>query len=331
MEKVICFGIGLRYNILIELILSKFEVVGLIDNDKNKQGQMINSLEVKSPEFLRGGDGGLVYDKILILPIQNMFKIFNQLINLGIPFEKIDFYFYNGFIPQKQIINGNLVLNGKKTRLMIEHDHDIYLLEEGLNHILGLNDNSHYVLVNIGGNVADTALSYATFENITKVYAYEPFKKTYNRGLENLKLNPNLSNKIEYNNFAISNKNGELFLDEYDDMGANIIFANKGSNKVVVRDVAEIFNEILAKHSEEIFLEIDCEGSEYEILEKLEAENMLNKVSVIAMEYHIHNRDYEKTIIFLENILKRNGFMFSMAPHIHCGTIYAFNTNVLKR
>jgi len=321
-QNVIIFGVGAYYKRYSPLVESNFNVIELIDNDKNKHGQLIGELEIKSPEILF--QVGVMYDKILLMTAMNNFEIFNQLISLEIPFEKIDFYFHNGFIPQKQIINDKLVLNGKRFKLIIENEFDIYLLNDLGVCTLSLNDNSHYVLINIGGNVADTSLNFATFENIVKVYSYEPFKKTYNRGLENLKLNPNLSNKIEYNNFAISNKNEELFLDEYDNMSANIIYAKKGNNKIIVRDVAEIFNEIFAKHNEEIFLEIDCEGSEYEILEKLEAENMLNKISVIVMEYHIQNRNYENTVMFLEDILKRNGFMFYMQLYWFCGMIYAF-------
>jgi len=339
MEKVICFGIGQIYNGYRELIHSKFEVVGLIDNDKNKQGQVVNLLEVKSLKSLLGNGAGLIYDKILITTIKGKKEIFNQLINFGIPIEKISsFYLSNGEIcvPEYQIINDRLICSAKGIRLIIENEFDDMIFNEviiGGAYELGLNDNSNYVAIDIGANVADSALYFATIKNIVKIYAFEPFKSIFNRGLENLKLNPSLSNKIEYNNFAISNKNEELFLEDIDSIGANIINLKKGTCKIIVKDVTEIFSDIFAKHNEEIFLKMDCEGSEWEILEKLDFENILNKISVIAMECHYTDKNVIEKLSFLKNLLKKNNFLFrhyftNKNTHSAC---YAFNINVSKR
>jgi len=79
---------------------------------------------------------------------------------------------------------------------------------------------------------------------------------------------------------------------------------------------------------------MDCEGSEWEILEKLDSENMLNKISVIAMEWHIDTGEgiESQKIKFLKELLKKNGFMFKFSfsgvdtdHDIIVGMIYAFN------
>ncbi|MCL2260339.1 MAG: FkbM family methyltransferase [Fibromonadales bacterium] len=328
MEKAIVFGIGQIYKTCADMIRSKFDIVGLIDNDKNKQGQIIDGFKIESPEFLLKGN--IAYDKILLIP-QVKLTILNQLISLGISMEKIDWCYFNGTIciPQKEFIHDKLVLRENGVKLIIETDGDEILFEDTIirkSYEVSLNDNSQYVVINIGGNVGDTALYFASFENIVKIYAYEPFKNTFNRALENLKLNQNLANKIEYHNFAIGNRNEELFLDDVDSIGASIINPKKGTTKIIVRDVAEILNELFSKHNEEIFLELDCEGSEFEILSKLESENMLDKISIIAMECHYMNINVPEKREFLKKLLKKNGFMFKLF-HFRYGhdLLYAFN------
>jgi len=337
MEKVILFGIGKIYNDFYELVHSKLNVVGLIDNNKSKQGQVINSLEIKSPESLLLG-ANIAYDKVLTTSLKTK-EMINQLISFGIPIEKIgSCYFSDGeiCIAKYQIDNDRLIRAAKGIRLIIENEWDDGLFFEviiGGIYELGLNDNSNYIVIDIGANVADSALYFATVKNIVKIYAFEPFKSIFNRGHENLKLNQGLSNKIEYNNSAVSDKNEELFLEDIDSIGANIIDLKKGSNKIIVKDVADIFNDIFAKHNEEIFLKMDCEGSEWEILEKLNSENMLNKISVIAMECHYTDKNIIEKFSFLKNLLKKNNFMFKhyfTCKNSH-SLLYAFNVNILKR
>jgi hypothetical protein len=64
---------------------------------------------------------------------------------------------------------------------------------------------------------------------------------------------------------------------------------------------------------------IDCEGSEYEILDALDQANLLNKFKIVIMEWH------EKGPEKLETYLRKNNFtIFSRRPKSKAiGMIYA--------
>jgi len=71
---------------------------------------------------------------------------------------------------------------------------------------------------------------------------------------------------------------------------------------------------------EKIILKIDCEGSEYEILERLNDTGLLPRFDVIMIEWHI------KGTAPLRKILHDNNFdILSMGEHnMNIGMMYAF-------
>ena len=66
------------------------------------------------------------------------------------------------------------------------------------------------IVIDIGMNVGIASLFFATLPHVEKVYAFEPFKAPYLRAMDNFKLNPALSAKIQAYNFGLSNKFEEL-------------------------------------------------------------------------------------------------------------------------
>jgi hypothetical protein len=86
---------------------------------------------------------------------------------------------------------------------------------------------------------------------------------------------------------------------------APYIVSEKSSEQVtiIIRDVAKIMTQFLAVNSElDIILKCDCEGSEFEIFERLENENMIRRFKAIMVEWHL------KGPFELISILKRNNF-----------------------
>jgi hypothetical protein len=85
-----------------------------------------------------------------------------------------------------------------------------------------------------------------------------------------------------------------------------------------------VVQEIFSKHpSEELFLKLDCEGAEYEILQKLHESGLLPKIKVVIIEWHF--KGYES----LEKLLGANGFTSVVFPRptptiSDMGMIYAF-------
>ncbi len=81
---------------------------------------------------------------------------------------------------------------------------------------------------------------------------------------------------------------------------------------VQIRDIREAVQEIFSNHpSEELFLKLDCEGAEYEILEKLDESGLLPKIKVIIIEWHF--KGYEP----LEKLLTANGFARRSLPQTY--------------
>ena len=57
-------------------------------------------------------------------------------------------------------------------------------------------------IIDIGGNIGDTALYFA--KNGANVIAFEPVTHLYELGMENIELNPNLKENIQFFNKAVS-------------------------------------------------------------------------------------------------------------------------------
>lgn len=176
------------------------------------------------------------------------------------------------------------------------------------------------IFIDVGANIGDSALFAATQEHIQKIYAYEPFPKTYNILKQNIELNPQYSSKIEIFNYGWSNQNNELstsFSDNfteinsvhkwfYDTMfGGNNLFDYNNTTKIQIRTSSEILSDIIAQNpNQKIVLKLDVEGSEYEIIEDLNKSGLLKSVDLIIMEWHY--RGYES----LTEILEKNGFIW---------------------
>ncbi|URZ00947.1 glycosyltransferase [Clostridium felsineum] len=83
-EKVLVFGTGDYYKINKKILNDFFEIVAFIDNDKKKQGLIIENKEVLSPQKIKG----IKFDKIFVASMY-IDVIREQLIKLGIKKEKI--------------------------------------------------------------------------------------------------------------------------------------------------------------------------------------------------------------------------------------------------
>jgi len=90
-------------------------------------------------------------------------------------------------------------------------DHPLYLVKEVfVKSEYNLNIRRESVLIDIGMNRAAVSLLFATNENIKKIYAYEPFKPTFESAKKNLALNPKLSKKINAFNLGFGKEENRL-------------------------------------------------------------------------------------------------------------------------
>jgi len=233
---------------------------------------------------------------------------------------------------------GVLILQLGKIKAEITTLEELYILNEifidGCYNFL--TPDAGTVVVDIGLNVGMASLFFAQSEAISRVYSFEPFEPTFKQALKNISLNDeSIKNKIIPSNYGIAGVTRE---EEWDyvysgkgNMGLRNSFEEsqptsaetKNKIRVTLKGIAEVLPDIISRHpSQKIVLKIDCEGAEYEILEKLAASNLLKQVHSLLIEWHVKGPGP------LTSLLQKNGFsMMSQFPHNKVtGMIYGFRT-----
>ncbi|RWZ88328.1 MAG: FkbM family methyltransferase [Hydrotalea sp. AMD] len=193
--------------------------------------------------------------------------------------------------------------------------------------------NENMSLIDIGMNVAITSLFFAKNDKIEKIYAFEPFPKTFNYAIKNIELNNHLAHKIIPRNYGLDKEN--QFLD------VKYIVENKGSvgvkgipkdllatyksniqiERIELRSGLNEIKTILNENPYSNFIaKIDCEGSEYVIIDELHEKKVLRRIKVFIIEWH------EKGPSQIIKTLNVNGFdVFSFGDcNKDVGMIYAF-------
>ncbi len=211
-------------------------------------------------------------------------------------------------------IDAGIITTPKGIRIDISDasDHPLYLVKEVfVKSEYNLNLGKESILIDIGMNRAAASLLFAANENIKRIYAYEPFKPTFELAKKNLELNPQLSKKINAFNCGLGKAEVTLELPYMDNAtGAmstthDVCKGQKNIKKetVLIKDAAKEIAPILEENKDKhIIVKCDCEGAEFEIFERLNEENIVSRIDVVMMEYHFEKPDR------LVNILAENGF-----------------------
>ncbi len=150
------------------------------------------------------------------------------------------------------------------------------------------------VLVDIGMNRGLASLYFANKETVQRVYAFEPFAPTLALARKNLALNPGLAEKIEAFEFGLGNEDKELSIPYAENVSDLMSTTHAPPDKhnlrevtVQVRDAATILGPIFQRHREErIIVKCDCEGAEFDIMERLHEHQLVEHIDGLLMEYH---------------------------------------------
>ena len=116
-----------------------------------------------------------------------------------------------------------------------------------LNKNYAVNFSRDAVLIDIGLNRGIASLFFATYPNIKKIYAFEPFKPTFELAKKNLELNLQLSEKIHAYNFGLGKAETMLELPYMDTANGSMstthdVWAGEKNAKketVVIKDAAK--------------------------------------------------------------------------------------------
>jgi len=166
-------------------------------------------------------------------------------------------------------------------------------------------------LIDLGANIG---LTYSYFENLDLIDKYI--------GVEPLAVN---IKPLSFNTFSPRNKihqkavwinNNPVMFSNNGVSNCNNIDEN-GTIKVETITLKEIYNEI--KNNEDIFLKMDIEGSEYEILNH-NIDLIKNNTKYIAIEFHkISQNEYQK---HLEQLSENFKIIEILKPSHDISTIY---------
>lgn len=153
-------------------------------------------------------------------------------------------------------------------------------------------------VIDVGANIGIASVYFACLPNVSKVFSYELVPSTFQLASENIKAS-SLQNLIKIKSAGIALENGTLSIpfEEEGSVDASVYEVSRSNEKsksgntieVEVVAVADEFQDILKQIGlEKLILKLDCEGTEYEVIPELAAKGLLQKFTVVMLEWHYH-------------------------------------------
>jgi len=143
-------------------------------------------------------------------------------------------------------------------------------------------------VLDVGMNAGIAALHFATLARVKKVYGFEPFRAIHDRAVSHFQLNPTLADKIQAMDFGLGlqNESRVVLHDAEHSIDVSIKGAMKGHpTQIHIRDAAEVLLELAAEHSDlDIVFKLDCEGSEFPIMDALDRASIVSIPAVYMIE-----------------------------------------------
>jgi FkbM family methyltransferase len=163
------------------------------------------------------------------------------------------------------------------------------------------------VVIDIGANVGLVSIFLAKkFPNI-KIYSFEAHPLTYSIFLENIELNG--VKNIHPHNLAVFSKDDEVIeiKMDYINTGSSSCFDTYVENNNEAEKVKTIKLDTIIKNNDinKIkFLKIDCEGAEFDILEKSE---LIHEIEIqnVGIEIHSYMKTYGKDVESLKTLVQK--------------------------
>ena len=178
-------------------------------------------------------------------------------------------------------------------------------------------------VIDVGAHIGLFSLHTSQICKNGKIYAFEPMIENYDILKSNIQLN-NFSN-IKAENCAISNSSSKITIyQNNDESGHSKFIETNNPIEVNSKSLNEIFNDEKIEKCD--LLKLDCEGSEYEIIDSLEDKNF-EKIEKMIIEYHLAD-SHPELLNKLKNKLKNKMYKISIEPLFNdIGFLYAIKKN----
>jgi FkbM family methyltransferase len=173
------------------------------------------------------------------------------------------------------------------------------------------------LIVDIGMNVAYTALYLAAMHPEAIVCAYEPFAPTFRGAEANIALNPTLQRRVRPHQFGLSDADRTMEVEYTDAFRGSVgvygipaglrAFGEVKLERCELHDAATEINKLYLEYPDRrVVLKIDCEGSEYALLGRLAESALLDRIDLMMIE--CHRRAPEHDPVALRGLLSARGF-----------------------
>lgn len=234
----------------------------------------------------------------------------------------------NGFqikdttIKINDIDNRKIVETSDGIKFFLDSSTPYILIETFIRKIHEVNtedDWKNKIVVDVGAECGDTALYFAN--KGATVYAFEPIKAHFDSMIENIKLNPRLSEKISPVNAGIG-KDGILKFYHSDKAdiawSASFVYNTHGENARISEIQGYSLESALKKFdlTHVDLLKMDCKGCEFFLTEK-----SLEKINTIQIQYWA--KDDHSKLNNLLSVLKKSNFEYAI---IRQNSTYASNS-----
>lgn len=319
-QDILVYGAGDFFNRNKEIIREQYHIKAIID--KNKQGFLEEWKLIKIDECT-----DIAYEKVIIMVenIRECFLIVKDLLNVGVESEKIVVGggLYGAYADKydeiKVLPDGKMRVsrNGIKVAVRsIDEFNNVYATLVGGWYRYKLNNSKKDIVIDVGMNIGDTTLYFLANNKVEKVYAFEPFQKTFLDAKENLSEYINDSGRVEIFQYGLSDVTEERTIFFNEDMSCGMstksaeemdgydvygFYYNNGlaerekeeSEKILVKNAADVLAPIIEKHkrNNNIVLKMNCEGEEYGIIEILNKEGVLSQIDFIILEWHYQGNE----------------------------------------
>ena len=223
------------------------------------------------------------------------------------------------------------ILPGPAVLRNIETPEEFFILKEVfVEKDYNLLSNESSVVFDIGMNIGISSLFFGLQKNVEKIYSFEPVVNTYQQAVYNVGLNLGFSDKIQTFNYGLGGSTRvEKVLYNPQAKGncgirleASLVIDKDNAKEIEIniQDISTILPDLIAKHSQQkIVLKIDCEGAEYEILQKLDQSRLLTQIDVLLIEWHDGGSETIENILIENNFRVVSRYLTSIS-----GMVYSF-------
>ena len=215
-----------------------------------------------------------------------------------------------------RVDQGTLYTEVDGIRLFLPNRNDYFTLAEVFREELyRFEINGDFAFMDIGANIGMTSL-YLASRHPGTVYGYELVPSTADAARLNLSLNPKLATRIELAATGLAKAEGEAKIRiDPENTACNSLFADLGGAEVEVKllDAAKELERVLAANpGRRLFVKLDAEGAEYEILDRWHEAGCLEKIDVLVLEWHVVEG---RTVEEIRDRMRQGGFQWFERVH----------------